>query len=65
MLRVGFEPTMPVIKRAKTIHALDRAAVLIAKRFTVVAEIKTSVHTIKIIANTESNSLKSVIQDIE
>jgi hypothetical protein len=26
MLRVGFESTLPVFKRAKTVHALDRAA---------------------------------------
>jgi hypothetical protein len=25
MLRVGFEPTIPVFERAKTVHALDRA----------------------------------------
>jgi hypothetical protein len=26
---VGFEPTLPVFKRAKTIHALDRAVTVI------------------------------------
>jgi hypothetical protein len=26
MRRVGFEPTIPVFERAKTVHALDRAA---------------------------------------
>jgi hypothetical protein len=26
MPRVGFEPTIPVFERAKTVHALDRAA---------------------------------------
>jgi hypothetical protein len=26
MPRVGFEPTIPVLKRAKTVHALDREA---------------------------------------
>jgi hypothetical protein len=26
MSRVGFEPTIPVFKRAKTVHTLDRAA---------------------------------------
>jgi hypothetical protein len=26
MPRVGFEPTIPVFQRAKTVHALDRAA---------------------------------------
>jgi hypothetical protein len=25
MSRVGFEPTTPVLERAKTVHALDRA----------------------------------------
>jgi hypothetical protein len=29
MPRVGFEPTIPVFKRAKTVHALDRAATVI------------------------------------
>jgi hypothetical protein len=28
---VGFEPTIPVLERAKTVHALDRAATLIGK----------------------------------
>jgi hypothetical protein len=26
---VGFEPTIPVLQRAKTVHALDRAATVI------------------------------------
>jgi hypothetical protein len=26
MLSVGFEPTIPTFERAKTVHALDRAA---------------------------------------
>jgi hypothetical protein len=26
MSRVGLEPTIPVLERAKTVHALDRAA---------------------------------------
>jgi hypothetical protein len=29
MLGVGFEPTIPVFERAKTVHALDRAATVI------------------------------------
>jgi hypothetical protein len=29
MLRVGFEPMVPVFERAKTVHALDRAATAI------------------------------------
>jgi hypothetical protein len=29
MSRVGFEPTIPVFERAKTIHALDAAATAI------------------------------------
>jgi hypothetical protein len=29
MSRVGFEPTIPVFERAKTVHALDRAATMI------------------------------------
>jgi hypothetical protein len=31
MPQVGFEPTMPEIERAKTIHALVRAASLIGR----------------------------------
>jgi hypothetical protein len=29
MPRVGFKPTIPVFERAKTIHALDRAATIV------------------------------------
>jgi hypothetical protein len=29
MPRVGFEPTIPMFERAKTVHALDRAATVI------------------------------------
>jgi hypothetical protein len=29
MPRVGFEPTIPVFERAKTVHALDRATTVI------------------------------------
>jgi hypothetical protein len=32
MPRVGFEPTTPVFQRAKTVHALDRAATVIGKQ---------------------------------
>jgi hypothetical protein len=28
MPRVGFEPTIPVFERTKTVHALDRAAIV-------------------------------------
>jgi hypothetical protein len=31
MPRVGFEPTILVFERAKTVHALDRAATVIGK----------------------------------
>jgi hypothetical protein len=31
MPRVGFEPTIPVFERAKTVHALDRASTVIGK----------------------------------
>jgi hypothetical protein len=31
MHRVGFEPTTPVFERAKTVHALDRAATVIGE----------------------------------
>jgi hypothetical protein len=29
MPRVGFEPTIPVFERAKTVHALDRSATVV------------------------------------
>jgi hypothetical protein len=29
MPQVGFEPKIPVFERAKTVHAFDRAAILI------------------------------------
>jgi hypothetical protein len=29
MFQVGFEPTIPVFERAKTVHALDRAVTVI------------------------------------
>jgi hypothetical protein len=32
MFRVGFKPTNPVFERAKTVHALDRAATEIGIR---------------------------------
>jgi hypothetical protein len=32
MPRVGFESTTPVFERAKTVHALDRAATVISRR---------------------------------
>jgi hypothetical protein len=31
MPRVGFEPTIPVFARAKTVHALDRAVTVIGR----------------------------------
>jgi hypothetical protein len=31
MPRVGFEPTTRVFERAKTVHALDRAATVISR----------------------------------
>jgi hypothetical protein len=36
MPQVGFEPTIPVFERAKTVHALDRAAPVIGvvRRYT-------------------------------
>jgi hypothetical protein len=29
MLRLGFEPTIPVFERAKTVHVLDREAFVV------------------------------------
>jgi hypothetical protein len=34
MPRVGFEPTTPVFKQAKTVHALDRKATVIGSLVT-------------------------------
>jgi hypothetical protein len=31
MLQAEFEPTIPVFQRAKTVHALDRAATVIGE----------------------------------
>jgi hypothetical protein len=31
MLQVGFEPTIPAFWRAKTVHALDRAATVVGE----------------------------------
>jgi hypothetical protein len=31
MPRDGFEPTIPAFERAKTVHALDRAAIVTGK----------------------------------
>jgi hypothetical protein len=33
MCRVGFEPTILVFERAKTVHALDRAAIVTGSIF--------------------------------
>jgi hypothetical protein len=33
MFRVGFESTIPVFERAKTVHAVDRAAIVIGSYF--------------------------------
>jgi hypothetical protein len=32
MLQVGFEPTIPMFERAKTVHALDPEATVIVKQ---------------------------------
>jgi hypothetical protein len=34
MPRVGFEPTVPVLVRAKTVHTLDHAATVIGTMYT-------------------------------
>jgi hypothetical protein len=33
MSQLGFEPTIPVFERTKTVHALDRAATVIGEEF--------------------------------
>jgi hypothetical protein len=33
MPQVGFEPKIPVFERAKTVHALDRAAAVMGRPF--------------------------------
>jgi hypothetical protein len=38
MLRMGFEPTIPVFERAKTVHTLDRAATVISLAFLTVGK---------------------------
>jgi hypothetical protein len=32
MIQVGFEPTIPVFERAKTVHALDHEATVISNK---------------------------------
>jgi hypothetical protein len=49
MLRVGFEPMIPVFERAKTVHALHRAAIVIGS-FIPLAD-----------SNSRSQSLKTVL----
>jgi hypothetical protein len=39
MPRVGFEPTIPLFVRAKTVHALGRAASVIAATYTVLSSV--------------------------
>jgi hypothetical protein len=34
MPQLGFDPTIPVFQRAKTVHALDRAAIVIGSEGT-------------------------------
>jgi hypothetical protein len=38
MSRVGFEPTIQVFERVKTVHALDRAATVIGAGFCITHE---------------------------
>jgi hypothetical protein len=42
MPRVGFEPTIPVFERAKSVHALDRVATVIDTRLRVITLICSS-----------------------
>jgi hypothetical protein len=35
MPQVGFERTIPVFERAKTVHALDRAATVIGQKYNI------------------------------
>jgi hypothetical protein len=39
MPRVGFEPTIPVFERAKTVHALDRAVTVVGSMFSYVRKL--------------------------
>jgi hypothetical protein len=40
MPRVGFEPTIPMFERAKTVHALDRAVTVIGSQYYTARHIK-------------------------
>jgi hypothetical protein len=40
MPQVGFEPTIPVFERAKTVHALDRATTVIGNLSTYLTDFK-------------------------
>jgi hypothetical protein len=45
MSKVGFEPTIPVFERAKTVHALDRAATVIGSAETTIAYYRTTLNS--------------------
>jgi hypothetical protein len=40
MPQMGFEPTIPVFERAKTVHALDRATTVIDLKITYHVELR-------------------------
>jgi hypothetical protein len=42
MPRMGFEPTIPMYERAKTVHALDRTATVIGLSFKWIIEISST-----------------------
>jgi hypothetical protein len=44
-MRVGFEPKIPVLERANTVHALDRAATVIGCRNKLINLIRESART--------------------
>jgi hypothetical protein len=48
MPRVGFEATITVFERAKTVHALDRAATVISQKVKVLSRVYLHVATINV-----------------
>jgi hypothetical protein len=52
MPRVGFEPTIPVFERAKTVHALDCAATVIGYTVTFTCIKENSAMTLQITHST-------------
>jgi hypothetical protein len=45
---VGFEPTIPVLERAKTVHALDRAATAMGMTIIIITMIIKAINNLEV-----------------